>query len=72
MEAYTRKAVYSKLKGKCSFAKENDFIEVCEWKNEEGYDITISDTLGERVIQLTIGELELIKELVKKLEEMPV
>ncbi len=47
------------------FATESDFIEVCEWKNGEGYDITIND----KNYSLTIGELEAINYLVEKLNK---
>ena len=42
------------------FSGENDFIEVCEWKNGEGYDIYIND----RQYSFTHGELEAINYLI--------
>ena len=42
------------------FAGENDFIEVCEWKNGEGYDISIND----RQYSFTHGALEAINYLI--------
>lgn len=65
MEKYKRKSVFSELKKYDGFAKEHDYIEVCEWHNVEGYDIDING----RVIRLTRGELRAIKKLVKALEK---
>jgi hypothetical protein len=45
---------------------QNDFIEVTNWSNLDGYDITI----GEKQITLTVGELDAIKALVKKLNKL--
>lgn len=45
-------------------AKENDFIEVNEWTNEEGWDITI----GEKQFSLTRGELKAIEFLTTLLD----
>jgi hypothetical protein len=43
-------------------AKKNDFIEVTEWGNGEGYDITLSDN---QIISITIGQFNAIKKLIK-------
>lgn len=45
-------------------SKEDDFIEVTEWANGEGWDVTIND----RVIPLTRGELDAIDYLTKGLD----
>lgn len=45
-------------------AKDDDFIEVTEWTNGEGYDISIND----RHFNLTCGEIDAINFLVKTLE----
>ena len=66
VETYNRRAVYCCLNDfDSTFATESDYIEVCEWKNGEGYDITIND----KNYSLTIGELEAINYLVKKLNK---
>lgn len=44
-------------------AKEDDFVEVTQWVNGEGYDITIED----RKMSLTDGELDAINYLVQTL-----
>lgn len=41
-------------------ANENDFVEVTEWKNGEGFDVSISD---KKTISLTWGEWECIQAL---------
>ena len=64
VETYNRKAVSCNLEEfDPLFASGDDFIEVCEWKNGEGYDIAIND----RHISLTHGELEAINFLVEQL-----
>lgn len=64
MEYVKRKSVNDKLRKYCHLAKDSDFIEVTEWVNGEGWDITIND----RVISLTYGELEAINYLTKALD----
>lgn len=64
VETYNRKAVSCNLEEfDPLFASGDDFIEVCEWKNGEGYDIAIND----RHISLTHGELEAINFLAEQL-----
>ena len=65
MEITQRKSVNDSLKKYCVYAKDDDFIEITEWTNGEGWDINISD---EKRISLTFGELEAINYLVKTLE----
>ena len=45
-------------------AKDGDFIEVTEWTNGEGWDISIND----RLLHLTHGEFDAINYLTKVLE----
>jgi len=59
-----RRSVFSEIGDYCVFSKEHDFIEVTEWTNQEGFDITISD----KQFSFTRGQFELIKTLVKKLD----
>jgi len=67
MDKYTKKAVFSNLKKYDFIASEDDFIEVTEWKNGEGFDVDIVGELSTR-FQLTWGEYTALKKLVKKLE----
>lgn len=64
MEYVNRKSVNDKLRKYDHLAKEDDFIEVTEWVNGEGWDVTIND----RVIPLTRGELGAIDYLTKGLD----
>jgi len=60
MEEYTRKTRMTVLKNYDHLAKEHDFIEICEWHNGEGFDVTISDN---KSISLTWGEFEALTAL---------
>ena len=60
MEQYERKAKFSPLRPYDFFAKEDDFMEVCEWKNGEGFDVTINNKL----FSLTWGQWECLQVLV--------
>lgn len=64
MEINKRKSISDDLKKYDILAQENDFIEVTEWANGEGWDITINKNL----ISLTYGELDAINYLTKALE----
>ncbi len=68
IDSYQRKSVFAILKQFCVFADEQDYIEVTEWKNGEGYDVEINGKLQER-FQLTHGEFQALKALIKKLNE---
>jgi hypothetical protein len=54
MNFSTRRSVYADLNQYCHHAKSHDTIEVCEWTNGEGWDISI----GTRQLMLTYGELQ--------------
>lgn len=64
MEILERKSISDKLCKYDHLAKEDDFIEVTEWGNGEGWDIT----LNEQVISLTWGQLDAIDYLIKHLQ----
>lgn len=63
LEITQRKSVSDSLRKYDYLAKENSFIEVTEWTNGEGYDITID----EKMISLTDGQLDAINYLVHTL-----
>lgn len=67
MERCNKKAIFSSLKKYCTFAREEDFIEVTEWKNGEGFDVEISNVSSSQRFQLTHGEYKAVKKLIKKL-----
>lgn len=64
MDKYNKKSVSDSLRKYNVYAKDSDFIEVTEWHNGEGWDITIND----RTIQLSCGHLEAINYLIKVLD----
>lgn len=64
MKKYNKKSVYEKLKTFDYLSKEDSFIEVTEWHNGEGWDITIDD----KVISLTHGQLAAINHLTSTLD----
>lgn len=58
-----RKSVFVPMED--AWHKEHEFVEVTQWTNGEGWDITISD---DKQISLHFTEFEVIKELIAKLE----
>ena len=68
MEFNNRKSVNSPLKNYDHLCNCDDFIEVTEWINGEGYDITIETKTNTKLYSLTHGELEAINHLIKSLE----
>lgn len=66
MEIKNRKSVNDKLSKYDYLAKGNDdFIEVTEWVNGEGFDVCIGDS---KYFSLTHGQLEAINYLIKTLD----
>ena len=63
-EIIQRKSINDNLRKYDHLAKENSFIEITEWGNGEGWDITIDD----RVISLTWGQLDAIQYLTLALQ----
>ncbi len=59
-----RKSIFVPLTD--AWHKEHDFVEVTEWTNGEGWDITISD---DKQISLHFTEFAVLKELIQKLED---
>lgn len=67
MEQTNRRSVSDKLSKYCylkDLKDSNNFIEVTEWKNGEGWDITIND----KMFSLTDGELRAINYLTMTLD----
>lgn len=63
-ECNYRKSVNTMLSKFCVYAKEYDFMEITEWTNGEGYDISTE----KKQFSLTFGEFEAMKYLILKLE----
>jgi hypothetical protein len=65
MEIVNRKSINDTLRKYDYLAKEDDVIEICEWANGDGYDITINDS---KIISLTRGTIDAIDYLIKTLD----
>ena len=71
VQTNNRKAVFSALEDWCTFSigKPHDFIEVTEWSNGEGYDVQLCDSQKTVLFSFTWGQFQLIKKLIKHLDE---
>ena len=69
MELKKRNSVFTELKPFCYMSVDNDFIEVTEWTNGEGFDITISNKSGEKLTSMTHGEYKALKKVIKFLNK---
>lgn len=67
MEFNQRKTVFEDLKVFDPGAPSNSFIEVTEWTNGDGVDITISRGEHEKVIGLSHDEIEAINYLIQSI-----
>ena len=63
IEINERTAKFTELKPYDFTAKENDYIEVCEWSNGEGVDVNISSN-GDQRFSLTWGQWEALNALI--------
>ena len=63
IETYTRKAKFANLKPYCHLTKEHSFIEVTEWSNGEGFDVSIG-AADDRHFSLSWGEYQALQALV--------
>lgn len=62
MEFASRTSVHDDLKKYDYISKDNGYIEVTEWTNGEGIDVTI-ESGSTKLISLTYGELNAINHL---------
>lgn len=60
IDTYNRKAKFTQLKLYDLFANDDDFMEVCEWHNGEGFDVTMND----RIVSFSWGQWECLLVLV--------
>ena len=69
MERYTRKSIFDTL-SKYDYLENstNSFIEITEWRNEEGYNITIETESKNLEFSLSIGQIKAINHLINCLE----
>lgn len=64
MKINNKKSIYDDLQKYDCLKSKSSFIEITEWTNGEGWDITID----EKIFSLTCGELEAIKYLTRVLD----
>jgi len=62
-----RESAFMELTEIDSTAKAGNFAEATLWFNGEGYDITLSSSLGDRIYQISYTELRAIKILTESL-----
>ena len=69
MEQYTRKSIFDTL-SKYDYLESDKhaFIEITEWKNEEGYNIIIETESKSLEFSLSIGQIKAINHLINCLE----
>ena len=63
IEINKRTAKFTELKPYDPFADNNAYMEVCEWSNGEGFDVTLSSH-GDQRFSLTWGQWEALQALV--------
>ena len=70
IETYERKSTVADLNEYCHFAKERDTIEVVEWVNGEGVDVTIvtGSGRGDTRFGFTFGEWNCLKVLMERVD----
>ena len=70
MEIQHRKSVSDELKkySCCRSNRDSDFIDVTQWTNGEGIDVTSNSNGQEKALSLTYGELEAINYLKMSLD----
>jgi hypothetical protein len=64
IETYERKSKFALLKPYDFMSGENDFIEVTEWHNGEGFDVMLERKCGVENFSLTWGQWEAVQALV--------
>ena len=68
IDKYTKNTVFTGLPYFDHSSSKNDFIEVTEWKNGEGFDVEIVSNISSR-FQITRGQLKALNTLVSVLDE---
>jgi len=65
-----RKSIFCELTHHCHLSNKEDFIEVTEWTNGEGYDITTSNRIGTQMFSITSGEFELLSKIIENFDSI--
>lgn len=66
---YNKSAIMAELNQFDLLAKEHDHIEITAWENGDGFDINICSNNENKIFQLTWGEFDAIKKLIKILNK---
>jgi hypothetical protein len=61
MKTYSRVSKFTELKPYCHMSKDDDFMEVTEWYNGEGFDVVIGNN---QTFSLTDGQFQALVALV--------
>lgn len=61
IKTYDRSCKMAELKPYDHFAKDDEFMEVIRWANEEGFDVVIND---QKIYSFTDGQFECLQALV--------
>jgi hypothetical protein len=59
-----RRALFAELKKYCHHSGDNDYMQVIEWSNGEGWDINIDRKNDGEKFSMTYGEWELLQVLI--------
>jgi len=62
-----RKTVFSYIGEACVLSSPDDYMEITEWTNKDGFDIDINSKGGNQKISITYGEFRLLKFMVKNI-----
>jgi hypothetical protein len=74
IELGKRTSAFTLLNEFCTFSMgerkhKGDFLEVTEWTNGEGYDIQVNDVDGQKIFQLTWGQVQALKKCIKAIDK---
>jgi len=69
IEFSKRNTAFAPLKSFSPLSRAEDYIEVTQWTNWEGYDVNILDASGTRSFSLTDQEFTAIKKLIKHIDK---
>jgi hypothetical protein len=64
-----RKAVHTDLVEYCLMANKGDIIEVTEWANGEGYDVSICTGSNVNNFYITYGQYKALKAIIKEMNK---
>jgi len=67
MDIAKRNSLLKEVGDYCYLSKPEDFIEVTEWREMDGFDVVLSANDDVQMFAMTYGQFKLLKKLVKKL-----